>query len=121
MSAAELLSALGDPKIGPVLGEIHARPEAAWNLETLAAVAGASRSVFAEQFKALTGNPPMQYLKLWRVQVANDLLLSTDLAVAQIAERVGYASDVAFRKAFSEQMGVTPAAARRGTQPARGK
>jgi AraC-like DNA-binding protein len=107
-----LLAALGDPRIGPVLGRLHSEPQRSWSLRELAGIANMSRSTFAEQFKQMTGATPIRYLQLWRIQLANDLLLSTDLSVGQIAERVGFSSDVAFRQSFREQMGVTPSAAR---------
>ena len=35
---------------------------------------GVSRSVFAERFTEMVGQPPMQYLALWRMQLAARLL-----------------------------------------------
>ena len=55
----------------------------------------------------------MRYLAEWRMQEAAYLLESTDLSVASIAERVGYGSEMAFRKAFRKIMDRTPGTVRR--------
>ena len=39
------------------------------------AIVGLSRSVFAERFTDMVGQPPMQYLALWRMQLASRLLV----------------------------------------------
>ena len=61
------LSALADPRIGAALGAIHAEPGRGWTLEALARVAGVSRTVFAQRFKALAGTTVMNYLTRWRM------------------------------------------------------
>lgn len=108
-----LLCALSDPKIGHALNLIHADPEAEWTLEMLARNIGMSRSAFAERFKQLVGTTPMRYVTEWRMQEAVDLLQTTGLSIAAIAERCGYASEVAFRKAFRSVVGVPPGKFRR--------
>jgi AraC-like DNA-binding protein len=108
-----LLCALSDPKIGHALNLIHADPEAEWTLEMLARNIGMSRSAFAERFKQLVGTTPMRYVTEWRMQEAVDLLQTTGLSIAAIAERCGYASEVAFRKAFRSVIGVPPGKFRR--------
>jgi methylphosphotriester-DNA--protein-cysteine methyltransferase len=72
-----------------------------------------SRSPFAARFKALIGEPPLSYLTRWRMLTASSWLRTTDLGVADIAERSGYQSDAAFKKAFKRQFGVSPGAYRR--------
>jgi AraC-like DNA-binding protein len=53
-----------------------------------------------------------------RRSVATELLESTHLAIDQIAERVGFADAVSFRKAFKRWTGRSPTdLRRRGTQP----
>jgi AraC-like DNA-binding protein len=50
----------------------------------------------------------MVYLLSWRMAVAKDLLRRGDLAMAEIAERVGYGSTSAFSTAFSRHVGLPP-------------
>jgi len=45
---------------------------------------------------------------------ARGMLRNPDLSIAQIAERVGYASAAAFTAAFKREIGAAPGAWRRG-------
>ncbi len=108
-----LLCALSDPKIGPALNLIHAEPAAEWTLATLAKKTGMSRSAFAQRFKQLVGMTPIRSLTEWRMQEAVDLLQTTEHSIATVAERCGYTSEVAFRKAFRAVIGVPPGQFRR--------
>jgi len=74
-----------------------------------------SRSAFADRFTTLVGQPPMQYLAHWRMQLAARRLATGSAKVATIAAEVGYESEEAFSRAFKRLMGVSPAAWRRGT------
>jgi AraC-like DNA-binding protein len=100
---------LRDPVVGQALAAIHARPTDAWTVERLAHEAGASRSVFAERFAAMTGQSPMQYVALWRMQLASRRLVDGE-PVASVADAVGYESEAAFSRAFKKLVGQSPAA-----------
>ena len=76
------LSGLRSPTVGRALALIHARPAEAWTLIALAREAATSRAVLAERFAALVGCPPMQYLTLWRMQIAARLLADRAAKVA---------------------------------------
>jgi AraC-like DNA-binding protein len=82
-------------------------------VEELAGTVGLSRSALAERFTALVGQPPMQYLTRWRLQLAANLLRSGSRNVASVAADVGYDSEAAFNRAFKRELGTTPAAWRR--------
>lgn len=107
------LAGLSDPHVGRALAALHARPGDPWSLERLARASGLARSSLAERFAALIGEPPMQYLARWRMQVAAGLLATTREGVASIAGRVGYASEAAFNRAFKKCVGEPPATWRR--------
>jgi AraC-like DNA-binding protein len=107
------LAALRDPPIGRALALLHARPTEGWTAETLALEVGMSRSVFAERFTSLVGQPPMQYLTLWRMHVAAQHLREGRGSVAQIGFAIGYESEAAFSRAFKRQFGTSPGAWRR--------
>jgi len=108
-----ILAAIADRHIGAALSRMHAAPDEAWTLASLAAACGLSRSALAARFLELVGRTPMQYLTLWRMQRARELLASSHLSTGSIAERVGYQSDIAFAKAFKRITGVGPGAFRR--------
>lgn len=107
------LEALSDERLGPVLNRIHADPGGIDSVDALADMALMSRSAFAERFKKIVGLTPGRYLAHWRMQLAIELLTSTDLPMAKIAERCGYQSEVAFRKAFRASVGEPPGRLRR--------
>ena len=103
------LAGLRDPYIGQALSLLHERPLHAWHLEELAHEVGLSRSVLAERFAHLVGQPPMQYLIQWRMTIASGLLARGSAKIAQIAAEAGYDSEAAFSRAFKKFVGVSPA------------
>jgi len=110
LPAAELgwLAGVRDGVVGQALAAMHGEPRRTWTVEDLARVAGVSRSVLAERFTAMVGQPPMQYLALWRMQLASRLLLD-GVNVAAVADAVGYESEAAFSRAFKKLVGEAPA------------
>ncbi|MFI6594850.1 AraC family transcriptional regulator [Nonomuraea sp. NPDC050536] len=101
------LRALEDPSISRALGLIHQAPGRPWNVTELAAAAGLSRSAFSARFTHIVGEPPMKYLTRWRMHRATRLLAGGH-TIPIIAGRLGYDSEIAFRKAFKRQIGVPP-------------
>lgn len=115
-----LLRGLADPRLAPALRQIHGHFARSWTVAQLAKTAALSRSTFFERFTRAVGLPPMEYLHAWRMAVAKDLLRRHDLGLAEVAERVGYASASTFSTAFSRHVGQPPsrfARARRDTRP----
>lgn len=111
------LCALADPAVGVALERMHARPAADWTVESLATVAGLSRSGFAVRFHALVGEPPLQYLARWRMTKAAELLRDGRQSIAAVAEHMGYESEAAFHRAFKRWRGTAPGAYRRARRP----
>ncbi|WP_316189625.1 AraC family transcriptional regulator [Bradyrhizobium sp. SZCCHNS1054] len=108
-----LLAALAHPRLSRAVHAMHAAPEKPWKVESLASVAGMSRSAFAAAFRSTLEQTPLEYLARWRVHVAKRLLIETEQPLATIAHDLGYGSDNAFAKVFCRIVGVTPAVFRR--------
>ena len=102
------LFALADPQMSSALTALHDDPARRWTLQQLAAVAGMSRSSFAQRFKATVGTPPMDYLANWRMALAGGRLETTREPLSVIAQLVGYDSEAAFSTAFKRIMGCAP-------------
>jgi AraC-like DNA-binding protein len=102
------LAGLRDRFVGRALSALHRDPAHDWSLESLAREVGLSRSALAERFTEFVGQPPMQYLANWRMQVAANQLVSGTDSVAVIANRVGYESEAAFSRAFKKAVGTPP-------------
>jgi AraC-like DNA-binding protein len=107
------LAGLRDRYVGRALALLHERPAAPWTIEDLSSQVGLSRSALHERFVALIGQPPVQYLTNWRMQLASRLLLEGRSTVATVAIDVGYDSEAAFARAFKRLVGMPPAAWRR--------
>jgi len=112
-TAADWLRAALDPEIGGALNLIHSRPEQPWTVQSLAGQIHMSRSAFAERFRQLVGNSPLQYLTKCRMQKAGRMLRETELGVKEIASLAGYESVTSFSSAFKRQTGTSPAAFRK--------
>jgi AraC-like DNA-binding protein len=111
--ASGWLAALRDRHVGRAITLLHERPAEPWTIEELGRQVGLSRSALHERFVALAGQPPMQYLAQWRMQLAAGLLRRGDAKVAAVAQEVGYDSEAAFARAFKRLVGRPPAAWRR--------
>ncbi|WP_112053082.1 AraC family transcriptional regulator [Onishia taeanensis] len=99
----------GDRIVEHALRMMHDRPAHPWTLETLAMEAGASRAALARRFHERVGEPPMTFLKHWRMALAADLLCQPDATVSGVPEQVGYATPYAFSAAFKRVRGMSPA------------
>lgn len=102
------LAALRDPFIARALALLHARPAASWTATGLGTAVGLSRSAFAARFTSLLGQPPMQYLAQWRLNLAAQRLRTSQDPVARVAAEVGYESEAAFSRAFKRHFGEPP-------------
>jgi AraC-like DNA-binding protein len=98
----------GDRIVERALRVMHERPAHPWTLDSLAAESGASRSSLARRFHDLVGEPPMTFLKNWRMAIAADLLCQPNETVGTVAEKVGYATPFAFSAAFKRARGLSP-------------
>lgn len=107
-----MAAALADSRIGAAMTAVQADPARDWDVAAMAATAGMSRSAFSARFGELTSTTPMRYVATWRLEHAAHLLATTDLTVAAVAARTGYASESAFSRAFARHHGVSPAASR---------
>ena len=108
-----LLGALKDPGTAMAVSLIHKQTERSWTVPELASLVGMSRSAFSLRFKELTGLTPMRYLTQCRMANAATDLRSTDSNLIDIAQRIGYESEVSFSKAFKRHFGVAPGAYRK--------
>lgn len=111
LTSMKATPSLADPellRIGPSVQAIHQSPAKAWTVTSLAQVAGMSRTLFAQRFAECTGQTPARYLLERRMELARDLLARSPLALAAVAHRCGYSTDVAFSRAFRRRHGVSP-------------
>jgi len=108
-----LMHALTDKHISDSLSHLHNDLSHAWTLDSLAKEVGMSRAGFAKRFKELVSLSMFDYLTQLRVQRAKELLTDTNQSLYEIANQIGYESDLAFTRTFKKRTGVTPTAYRK--------
>ncbi|SFO19354.1 transcriptional regulator, AraC family [Sphingomonas sp. OK281] len=104
------LGALSDPRIGRALHAFHADVAQRWTVAQLATVAGMSRAAFSADFTRRIGQPPLTYLRTWRLTLARAALARGRANIADIANSVGYVSQSAFGHAYRRTFGCSPMA-----------
>ena len=114
------VAGIRDEIVGRVLRLLHGQPGHSWTLSELARKAGSSRSSLTKRFTTLLGQPPMQYLTRWRMQVAANILSHSGAKVATIGAEVGYDSEAAFSRAFKRATGLAPGSWRDNRRSGRG-
>lgn len=102
------IGALFDRQISGALELMHTDPQKAWTLQKLASSVAMSRAAFAKRFKERVGQTMFEYLTALRMQHAQVLLRDSELRIYEVANQVGYESDLAFAKAFKRLFGITP-------------
>jgi AraC family transcriptional regulator len=80
--------------------------------DTLAQIAGLSTFHFCRVFKQTEGMSPHRYVLQYRVRLTRQLLDSTEMPLAEIADAVGFFDPSHCINRFREIVGVTPAAYR---------
>jgi AraC family transcriptional regulator, activator of mtrCDE len=106
--ASPLLAPLRDQRLAQAVAAAVERPAAPHTVESLAAVAGMSRSAFAQAFAATYDQGPLDFVRRLRLRLAANLLTTTDLPIKVIAASIGYASRSYFSRAFKASYGTTP-------------
>ena len=101
------LTAILDPQLGKAINALHLNPEQEWSLKQLADLACMSRTKFSAQFLRVVGVPPIAYLTAWRMKLARDLM-KQGVKLKVVAASVGYGSQAALTRAFTQEMGLPP-------------
>jgi AraC-like DNA-binding protein len=104
---AGMLAGLAHPRLRLAITAMHDSPQREWSLESLAEVAGMSRSVFANGFRETVGVTPGVYLQGWRIGLSQKALLA-GRSIKLIAQEVGYGSEAALSRAFKAHVGHSP-------------
>ena len=106
--ALNWMAALVDEKLWVALKQMLDKPSENHSVESLAAIAGMSRSSFAAHFSKAYNKGPMELLRELRMNHAAMLLSTTDTPVKRVAELANFKSRSAFSRKFSEYTGVSP-------------
>ena len=82
-------------------------------IQQMAEAAGYHVSHFTRLFQSRMGISPGQVILQKKAETATQLLTSTDLSIASIADSLGFGSQFYFSNFFKKQTGMTPSSYRR--------
>lgn len=102
------LRAAADERLLRALRVMHRDPGHPWTIAELARAAAMSRTRFAVHFRSVAGVAPLAYLSEWRMNLAKRHLREENVSVADLADRLGYATESGFSNAFKRIVGVAP-------------
>lgn len=111
-----IFAAMQDRRLSTVLRLIHQQPWQHWTIADFCSQAGVSKTVLSSKFTELIGIAPIEYLTVWRMQIAARWLKESNKSIEKIAEQCGYDSAAAFSKAFKRCLGISPSLFRRETK-----
>ena len=113
-----LLALAGHPRLAPALSAMFLEPARPWTLPDLASLCNMSRATMARHFQEKLGRSASDLLTDIRMTLAAGELRKPGLSTETVAEVVGYQSVAAFKRAFKQRMGMTPADWRREARQA---
>lgn len=104
---------LTQAQMNKLISRFNGQADCRLSVADMAETVGLSESWFAHVFKQTTGKTPLQWQLGRRIELAQQLLLESDLTVAGIAAHLGFSDQAHLTKAFRQIAGDTPAAWRR--------
>lgn len=106
-------AALPQSRIVKCMAAVDASLEHPWTVQEMARRAGLSPSRFHAVFFEKMEKTPQSWLTGLRIKRAQQWLAKTDIAIAELALRVGYSDQSALTRAMQRTTGLTPAAYRK--------
>ena len=110
---AGLLALAGHPRLAPAISAMFADPARAWSLPELADLCSMSRATFMRHFQDKLGRSAIELLTDIRMTLAANELKKPTMSTEAVADAIGYRSVAAFRRMFTDRMGMTPGQWRR--------
>ncbi|ABE47036.1 AraC family transcriptional regulator [Polaromonas sp. JS666] len=110
---AGLLALAGHSRLAPAISAMFTEPARPWNLPGLADLCSMSRATFVRHFQDKLGRSAIELLTDIRMSLAANELKKPAMSTETVADTVGYRSVAAFRRVFTDKMGMTPGQWRR--------
>ena len=102
-----------DDAFANALAFIYERHNEKISIATLAKIAHLSRSAFIQKFNDICKMPPAKFILRQRVETAKQLLIHSDISIADIANKTGFYDTSHFIKTFTAETNTTPSAYRK--------
>lgn len=93
-------------KLTKIMEEQYANSD--FNVQEFSREIGLSRSQLHRKLIAITGESPSQFIRSYRLKIAEKMLIAKTGAVSEIAYNVGFNSVSYFNRCFSEKFGKKP-------------
>jgi YesN/AraC family two-component response regulator len=103
-------------RLRPVIAYIDEHFKEKIYIEELSAMINVSPDYFTKMFKESIGKTPIDYINGMRVNCAMELLCSSDMAMSDIADTIGFCNPNYFHKIFKQYMVTSPLAYRKSAQ-----
>ncbi len=94
--------------IKKVLSYIEAHYKEVFYVKDLAAILSMNEQYFSRFFKRIIGKAPMAYVNDYRLKIAKQLLVKTDMQITEICLEVGFNNMSNFIKLFKKQENCSP-------------
>jgi len=95
-------------RVRKISKQILKTPSKDYSLDGLSFEAGMSQSKLQDGFKFLYAKTVTEYIRHVRLEMARDLLKTTDLNISQIVYTIGFTSRSYFSKIFKEKYSISP-------------
>jgi transcriptional regulator GlxA family with amidase domain len=97
-----------DPLIDKATSLIQKHAKVGISVADLARSLNVSSRTLIRKFKLITGINPLEYMQQHRIELAKELLETTDQSLDEIIWQVGYSDNSSFRRLFKRATGLTP-------------
>jgi AraC family transcriptional activator FtrA len=100
-------------RLAALMDWVRRHPAERHSVASMARRAAMSERTLQRQFQDATGFAPVEWLTRERIAIVKDLLETSSIPLAQMAERAGFGSEESLRRHFRRLAATTPAAYRR--------
>ena len=97
-----------DTRLGRIVSLMQASIGYPESLEKIYQQAGVEASTARRLFNRVLKQSPKQYYRHLRVEYGKEMLLNSELSVAQVAQSCGYSDASSFTRAYNQVFGITP-------------
>jgi AraC family transcriptional activator FtrA len=95
-------------RLSKLMDWVRSNPAASHTIGALARRASMSPRTLQRQFRDTVGMGPREWIVRERVNVAKELLETSDAALQKVAEQAGFGSQESFRRHFRRHVGTNP-------------
>lgn len=95
-------------RLKPVLEYVESHFNQPLSLAGLAEIIGMNGKYFCRFFRQVTGQTPMNYVNIYRIEQAAHMLCATDTSVTEVGLECGFSDTSHFVKLFKKYKGITP-------------